>query len=64
VINTHADAEQWHHFHRRCFAEGVFRSFDEAEFVVNVHGGHGPSCLQYLSASAYISGSGDVADHD
>ncbi|MEV6323090.1 hypothetical protein AB0M45_18110 [Nocardia sp. NPDC051787] len=63
-MTTLADAEMWRHFHRHCHYDGAFRSFNEAEFVVNVHGGHGPSCLQYLSASAYICGSGDVADHD
>jgi hypothetical protein len=60
---TQADAEQWRHYHRNCFAEGAFRSLDHADFVARVHGGHGPDCLQYLSASAYIFGSGDGADH-
>ncbi|WP_406269703.1 hypothetical protein OH799_27180 [Nocardia sp. NBC_00881] len=60
---TLADAEQWRHFHRNCFAEGAFRSLDQAQFVLNVHSGHGPDSLQYLAAAAYIFGSGDGADH-
>lgn len=60
---TLADAEQWRHFHRHCHSEGTFRSLDHARFVANVHGGHGPTCLQYLSAAAYSFGSGDGADH-
>ncbi|WP_327110646.1 hypothetical protein OHB12_23010 [Nocardia sp. NBC_01730] len=60
---TLADAEQWRHFHRNCYAEGAFRSPEQARFVLNVHSGHGETCLQYLSASAYSFGSGDGADH-
>ncbi|MGO4614129.1 hypothetical protein AB4305_17175 [Nocardia sp. 2YAB30] len=52
---TLADAEQWRHFHSKCWQDGFFRSFDHARFVLDIHSGHGPSCLQYLSASAYIS---------
>ncbi|MGO4649993.1 hypothetical protein AB4305_34525, partial [Nocardia sp. 2YAB30] len=60
---TLADAEMWRHFHRNCWHDGAFRSLEQAQFVTNVHSGHGPTCLQYLSASAYIFGSGDGADH-
>lgn len=62
-MTTLADAEQWRHFHRNCRQDGTFRSLDQAQFVTNVHGGHGPSCLQYLAATAYIMGSSDGADH-
>ncbi|MGO4613767.1 hypothetical protein AB4305_05555 [Nocardia sp. 2YAB30] len=62
-VTTLADAEQWHHFHRNCYADGEFRTLAQAQFVVNVHSGHGPSCLQYLSATAYILGTGDGGDH-
>lgn len=64
MIATLADAEQWRHFHRHCYTEGAFRSLTEAQFVLNSHSGHGPLCLQYLSASAYSFGSGDGSDHD
>jgi hypothetical protein len=63
-MTTLADVEMWRHRHRLCHADGAFRSLSEAEFVANVHGGHGPSCKQYLSAHAFSLGSGDVADHD
>ncbi|WP_280364260.1 hypothetical protein [Nocardia abscessus] len=59
-----ADAEMWRHTHRQCHHDGAFRSLKEARFVANVHGGHGPGCKQYLSAAAFSTGSGDVADHD
>ncbi|UGT69871.1 hypothetical protein LTT66_06750 [Nocardia gipuzkoensis] len=58
---TSADVEQWRYFHRNCFVEGAFRSLDQARFVLNTHSGHGPSCLQYLAASAYSSGLADEA---
>lgn len=60
---TLADAEQWRHFHRSCFAEVGFRSLEQARFVANIHSGHGPTCLQYLAAAAYSFGAGDGADH-
>ncbi|WP_454199618.1 hypothetical protein [Nocardia sp. Marseille-Q1738] len=60
---TQADADQWRHFHRNCHHDGIFRSIEQARFVANVHSGHGPTCLQYLSASAYSQGSGDGADY-
>jgi hypothetical protein len=60
---TLADAEMWRHLHRKCWQDSEFRSLDQAQFVINVHGGHGPSCLQWLAASAYSFGSGDGADH-
>jgi hypothetical protein len=63
-VTTLADAEMWRHAHRLCHRDGTFRSLDEAEFVSNVHSGHGGTCLQYLSAHAFSLGSGDVADHD
>ncbi|MEU4342301.1 hypothetical protein AB0H00_13695 [Nocardia sp. NPDC023852] len=60
---TLADAEMWRHFHRKCWQDGAFRSLEQAQFVADVHSGHGTSCLQYLSAAAYIIGSGDGDDH-
>ncbi|MEU7766749.1 hypothetical protein AB0B25_16695 [Nocardia sp. NPDC049190] len=62
-MTTLADTEQWRYFHRKCYTEPTFRSLDQAQFVADLHADHGPDCLQYLSASAYISGSGDGADH-
>ncbi|MEU7766444.1 hypothetical protein AB0B25_15105 [Nocardia sp. NPDC049190] len=62
-MTTLADTEMWRQFHRKCWQEGAFRSLEEADFVARVHGGHGPDCLQYLSASAYRVGRGDGADH-
>ncbi|MGO4615325.1 hypothetical protein AB4305_12725 [Nocardia sp. 2YAB30] len=62
-MTTLADAEQWRHFHRSCYAETPIRSLDQARFVTNVHAGHGHTCLQYFAATAYIMGSGDGAEH-
>ncbi|MGO4649193.1 hypothetical protein AB4305_30260 [Nocardia sp. 2YAB30] len=62
-VTTLADAEQWRHFHRNCYADPTFRSLEQAQFVINIHAGHGHMCVQYVGAMAYIMGSGDGADH-
>ncbi|MBF6296163.1 hypothetical protein IU459_01235 [Nocardia amamiensis] len=51
-----ADADQWRMAHRNCAMDGSFRSLEQARFVANIHSGHGPSCKQYLSATAYSFG--------
>ncbi|WP_040793732.1 hypothetical protein [Nocardia paucivorans] len=45
--------------HIDCTRETDFDSLDEAMFVRTVHGGHGPYCLQSLSAVAYLGGHSD-----
>lgn len=57
------DAEMWRHLHRNHLSKREFRSVDQARLISNIQSGHGPTCLRYLSASAYICGSVDGADH-
>jgi hypothetical protein len=63
-MTTLEDAEMWRHLHRTYFSEGKFRSVDQSGCISNIPSSRGPTCLQYLSAYAYICGSGDGADHD
>ncbi|MFF7938793.1 hypothetical protein ACFZC5_03710 [Nocardia gamkensis] len=62
-MTTLGDAEMWRHLHRNYLSEKEFRSVDQSGFISNIQSGRGPMCLQYLSASADICGSGDGADH-
>ncbi|WP_406267393.1 hypothetical protein OH799_22250 [Nocardia sp. NBC_00881] len=52
--------DRWRAQHRDCTADIPPTSLEQARFVLKDHGGHGPCCLQYLTASAYYSfGAGD-----
>jgi hypothetical protein len=50
-----AQIELWRIQHRDCSADVPPTSLDQALFVIKDHAGHGPRCLQYLTASAYYS---------
>ncbi|WP_433659582.1 hypothetical protein ACQPW1_44395 [Nocardia sp. CA-128927] len=39
-----------------CTQDPVGLSYDRAQFIRTVHGGHGARCRQYLAASAYCVG--------
>ncbi|MFD4407875.1 hypothetical protein ACFWPH_34465 [Nocardia sp. NPDC058499] len=53
------DRDLWTTRHRDCESEAGFDSLGEAIFVRTAHGGHGPECLQSLSAVAYLGGHND-----
>lgn len=42
----------------------MFDGFEEADFVRRQHGGHGPKCIRFPAAVAYLSGLTDDADHE
>ena len=51
-----ADVDRWRNIHRFCNDQpGPIVSLDEARFVLNEHGDHGPTCLQFLGALARTS---------
>ncbi len=49
----------WHSRHNDCTRETDFESLAEAMFVRTAHSGHGPKCLQSLSAVSYLGGFAD-----
>lgn len=56
------DPDLWTRRHGNCTSSDTgFDSLEEANFVRAAHGGHGPKCLQSLSADAYREG---IADRD
>ncbi len=58
------DRDLWISRHDDCTSETDFGSLAEAMFVRTTHGGHGPQCLQSLSAVAYLGGHADDADDE
>ncbi len=50
------DRDRWSRRHADCASDAEFASLGEAMFVRTAHGGHGPECLQSLSADAYLGG--------
>ncbi|WP_328397915.1 hypothetical protein [Nocardia sp. NBC_00416] len=51
------DHDLWTRRHADCASSDTeFASLGEAMFVRTAHSGHGPQCLQSLSADAYIGG--------
>lgn len=54
----------WSSRHAACEEEPTFDCFEEADFVRGRHGGHGPKCIRFLAAVAYLSGLSDDADHE
>jgi hypothetical protein len=51
-----ADIDRWRNMHRFCNDEpGEIVGLDEARFVLNEHGGHGPTCRQFLCALSRTS---------
>lgn len=48
--------ERWALQHQFCADEPRISSIDQARYVLAVHAGHGPTCMQTLAAGAYITG--------
>lgn len=63
-LSGRLDRDLWSSRHHDCASETGFGSLTEAMFVRTAHGGHGPHCLQSLSAVAYLGGHTDDDDHE
>ncbi len=58
------DPDLWTRRHSECASSDAgFTSMGEAMFVHTAHGGHGPKCLQFLSAAAYLDGRADPDEY-